>query len=151
MEFRKATILDIAEITKMWVALMTETPTYLTNAGKVEQERFFIDVFLKIKRDNIVFVIEKEKELIGFIMSFDLTRTYGSSHTIGFIEQLYVKPEYRSLELMNNFNNFALEEAKRKGIKELQFYIPYEFEFYRKLREKQGYKPIAVLFSKEVI
>lgn len=150
VNIRRAVVWDARAIVDLWAKQMIEAPIFMCSANENELKRFYIHIIYRIERD-VVFVAEIDKKVIGYISGNMMVRPFGSSHPIGFCENLYIEKEYRSLKLLNDLCNSVIEETVKLGAKELQFIIPYELEIYRKLRERQGYKPALVYYCKEVI
>ena len=150
--YRRATVWDAPAIADMWELEMEEMQMLGRYCDAVEKEKFFVSLVTRIKTPdvNIVYVAEKDKKLISFILGYIYRNNYGSSDLIGFCEHRYVYPEYRKTKVATKLLAILKDMGIRMGAEQFEFVVPYR-EGLVKVYKRMGYNPVQIIFRKEGI
>jgi GNAT superfamily N-acetyltransferase len=150
MEIRQATVWDARDITKLWVKFMKETQPVNRKFGIKEQEVFYLQLLVNIKKDFhcVVVAVDKEK-IIGFITAYVHYYRMAGNLRIGTCNNLYVEKKYRGQDVAGQLLSWATNYGKSYKIKEMEFVTNYEPRLI-KIWGRKGYKPSQVTFIKEV-
>ena len=147
---RQATIWDTNRISKLWGKLLDEVKIDGKSGNIKEQERFYIHLLARIKKDDsCVIVTEIDGEVVGFASTDYHYAKYGSENLIGLCDNIYIEKEYRNKNLMNPMIDWMITYGKSYGMKEMQFetvYNPSLIKFW----ERKGFKPTQVTYYQEV-
>jgi len=108
---RKAKLADKVEITRLYHKLYPERKRYLKELLPIE----------KFNAKSLFFVSEEKKSIVGFIWSTFIN--YGNSR-VGYVEDLFVKKEYRNKGIGTSLVRRVIRELKK--LKVAVIYVPTE-------------------------
>ena len=147
---RKATIYDIFKIADMWAWMQNEMDLPHRYADDAEKEKFLYGLTQKIyKPDRVVLVAEEDGKIIGFVMGVARYYEYGTAALVGSCEHLYVYPEHRDKGVAFKLLEVLQNNGRAMGCKEIEFITKYD-EKLIKIYGRKGYKPVEIVFVKEV-
>lgn len=150
MEIRKATVWDAQRISELWALMMHEIEILNRVADEKEREKFFLHLLIRIKGDNgFILVAVDNGEIIGFLDGYTHYYEYGTSDLIGTCESVYLKPEHRSKGIAKKLIDEAIEFAKDKYVKEMEFLTKYDPKII-KAWERKGYVPAQITYIKKL-
>ena len=150
MTIRIATWLDAQNITVLWGKMYLEILT--RPAMRLEYanlKNFFLKLLVRMDSPEWhVIVAEDDGEIVGFMMSLLQWPPYNPCHIIGFIEALYLEPEYRGNGLYKELLKEGTEWGEKNKMKEIEFVSPYDpvkIEFYNRM----GFEPVQVVYRQK--
>jgi GNAT superfamily N-acetyltransferase len=147
---RQATIWDAEKIARLWGKLIEEVNIEGKDGSEKEQEKFFIHLLARIKKDDsCVLVIEIDNEIVGFATIDYFYCKYGSENMIGLCDNIYIEKEHRNKNLMTPMIDWMITYGKSYGMTEVQFETVYDPSLI-KVWKKKGFKPIQVKYQMEV-
>lgn len=150
MEIKIAAVWDAPSISNLWVKLMEEVNIPGRVADEVEKERFFLDLVIKIKREDSSIVIAVEDgNIVGFASCYLHYYSHGTSNLIGTCDNIYIEKEYRGGSLMDDMLDMLMTFAKSYGVMEFEFLTIYDPSLI-KVWTRKGYTPVQVTYMKEV-
>jgi GNAT superfamily N-acetyltransferase len=148
---RQATVWDAQKIAELWGKLVDELGIEGRDGGIDEQERFYLNILVRIKKeDSCVVVIEDdENEIVGFASTDYTYYKYGTDRLVGLCDNIYINKEYRNKNLMNPMIDWMITYGKKVGMTEMQFETVYNPSLI-KVWERKGFKPMQVKYYQEV-
>lgn len=147
---RRANIYDLFKVADMWAAMQNEVDLPTRSGDDAEKEKFIFSLASKINRpDRVILVAEDEGEIIGFIMGVARYYEYATSNLVGTCEHLYVYPEHRNKDIAFKLVTTLENIGKAMGCKEIEFITKFDDKLI-KIYERKGFKPVEIVFSKEV-
>ena len=132
MIIRKAKLVDVAEIVKMWKEFINYHDHLLTGDNKhfFTRKKNAPDIFKKFIQKNIrsknamVYIAEINGKIAGY--SLAIIRKNIPIHKIkkaGEIVDLFVKKEFRGLGISSKFKDEIIKWFKKKGIEEISLKV----------------------------
>ncbi len=147
MLIRPATWRDAERITDLFGKMHDEID--LTPALREENnspENVFINIIARIKLPSWhIVVADAGQDVVGFMMSELRYPRYNACHVIGFVEGLYMEPDYRDGSYYLRMIEDSIAWGKANNMKEPEFISSYEpriMNFYDNL----GYVPVQVIY-----
>lgn len=138
MLVREATIWDITGIVNLWVALIEEVKLSNCLINDLEKQRFFVYIIKRILNNDFVYVVEQETpKIVGFITA------YMKEGNIAFVDNIYLKKEFRFPELFLRFIQYAENKAKEDGAEFIEIETVYGGKFER-ICKRLGFMPEKV-------
>ena len=136
MLIREANILDAYEILNFWIELIEDTKPYGCKTDFIEQQRFLIHIMQRILKKDFIGVAEDNEQSVGFISAWMNDKT-------AFVDNIYLKKEFRQPELFLRFIKYAENKAKKDGAEYIRFDAVYNGRF-EKVCRKLGFMPEKV-------
>jgi GNAT superfamily N-acetyltransferase len=113
-------------------------------------ETYFVNIVRWIlDKKGLVFVAMEENKYVGFILAYVRNEDYNDKQCYGFCEDIWVDKEHRNGEVAEKLIQTATEEAKKHGIKRIEFVTEYSKNLLD-IWKRKGYKPTLITFSQEV-
>lgn len=150
--YRDATVWDAYAIADMWKEEADEVELFGRTYNKIEKEKFFINIIAKIyekSKGNLILIIEKNKETIGFVLSYPYLPKYGYNGYIGFTEAVYIKKKHRGGGLFDDIIDYILNFFRKIEIKQVEFQTNYSDRLF-KIYKRKGFVPSDITFRKEI-
>ena len=142
-EFRPATIWDAERISKLYKVEK--------KVNETEQELFFYLLVdrLKYPEKYLIYVIEKQGDIIGFFIEYLSMNEHRINDLIGFCDGVYIDSEHRGGNLFPKAISIMTDWAKGKGCSRVQFLTDFDkrlIDIYKRL----SFSPSQILFEKEL-
>lgn len=137
---RDAVLSDINNIVGLWVELINEVKLHNCLTNDIEKDRFFVYIAKRILNNDFVKIIEDSERAVGFITAWMNDKT-------AFVDNIYLKKEFRQPELFFKFIKYAENKAKQDGAEYIGIETVYEGRF-SQICHKLGFMPERVKVKK---
>ncbi len=143
---RKATIWDAVAIVNMWGAMIDEIKIPNRKGNKNERTKYLTVVNHLLGNAKGIFLIEKDK---GFISGRMAPIELGVDGIIGYIDYLYVKPEYRNSKVGHELGRTMEAMLMNNGASEINIVTAYDSQLIKRYT-KDGYQIANITFRKVI-
>lgn len=112
---RRATPFDIQSLYNMWIKFL---PVMKLDMDRIDRERLFINLLIRIKSANDVILVAEENDIVGF-MSASLQQHQFYKERMAICDGLYIEENSRAIGLPMMFQDMMHNILIKSGVVEL--------------------------------
>ena len=148
---RKAKLSDLDELVNLWNEfIITSNAILVRKNPELKPYLALKKDFLKLikkwlvktirSRNSLVTLVEDKNRIVGVcVTKINKNNPIMRLEKLGYINDIYVKKEYRGTGISSKFKNEALTWLKNKGIKHISLSVDFSNEHARKVYKNWGF------------
>ena len=129
---------DCSKLNSLLTELIHDEKKYDNNINEKCVVKYYYESIVN-KKDNCILVVEKDKEIIGYLYGFILNNGDAYTNKIVRLDALYVKSKYQGHGIGDNLINEFKKWVKQKNIKKIELCVCKKNEYAIKLYQKHGF------------